>query len=48
MQIKPDPVAKKEYFSKTFCADDSVPPKKQTESTTESNDSDSDSSDDEE
>jgi hypothetical protein len=43
MQIKPDPIAKKEYFSKAFCENDTPPPK-----SSPMDDSDSDSSDEEE
>ena len=42
-QIKPDPIAKKEYFSKAFCDNDTPPPK----SAPPGDDSDSNSSDDE-
>lgn len=44
LQIKPDPVAKKEYFSKAFCENDAPPPQSVPVG---GEDSDSDSSNDE-
>lgn len=41
MQIKPDPVAKKEYFAKTFCESDSLPPPPPPQATDDDSDSDS-------